>query len=250
MKKLSFAAMLIIAFGLTALAQSAKVGVLTANRTGQASASRSTAPTWVLPSVPRFIAFYGGEINVNDPNANGFANADTIAVGQASTYGAVQAPPVGKVVIGGTFGNNSAFFGYFDGQGTYDIRTGVSEGNGGTVVQSGTAVETETPTGRDPFGLLEYTTSVQFAKPLTATPGTTYWVNETPQCLSNPNCAEGEFYYLSNSQGANSVNGWAQVPQQAYLNSNYFGYTWANWCDSSLGQNQQQCAYLSFGLTR
>jgi hypothetical protein len=68
--------------------------------------------------------------------------------------------------------------------------------------------------------------------------------------LSNPNCADGEFYYLSNSQGANSVNGWAQVPQQAYLNSNYFGYTWANWCDSSLGQNQQQCAYLSFGLTR
>lgn len=251
MNKCSFAAMLILAFSLSALAQGAKVGVLTADRAGRFSASHSTVPTWGLPSVPAAIIFYGGDINGNDPNAQGFANGNTETVPGASTYGGVLAPPLGRVVAGGTFGNNTAFFGYFDGIGTYDVRTGVSEGNGGTVVESGTGAETETPTGREPFGLVEYSTYVKFAKPITATPGTIYWVNETPQCVSNPNCASGEFYYLSNTtQQTNNVNGWAQVPHEIFFNSNYYGYSWSNWCDASLGQNQQQCEYLSFGLTR
>jgi hypothetical protein len=248
-KKNLFAVMLVAAFSLSAMAASG--AHMTANKAGNASASRSTAPTWGLPSVPATIVFYGGDINVNDPNANGFANANTIAVGQASTYPSVKAPAGSHVVVSGTFGNNSAFFGYFDGEGTYDVRTGVSEGVGGHSAINGTATETEVATGRDPFGLIEYTTSINFPHNLTATAGTTYWVNETPQCISNPNCENGEFYYLSNTtQETNGVNATAQVANQIYFNSSYFGYTWANWCDSSLGQNTEQCARMSFGLTR
>jgi len=247
-KKNLFAVMLVAVFSLSAMAASGTH--LTASKAGSASASRSTAPVWGLPSVPATIIFYGGDINVNDPNAQGFANGNTDVVSSAQTYAAVKAPTGSRVVVSGTFGNNSAFFGYFDGEGTYDIRTGVTDGNGGSSLVHGTATETEVATGRDPFGLIEYTTSISFPRNLTATAGTTYWVNENPQCVSNPNCEDGEFYYLSNTtQETNSVNGSAQVASQLYLNSNYFGYTFTNWCDSSLGQDAEQCARASFGLT-
>ena len=57
--------------------------------------------------------------------------------------------------------------------------------------------------------------------------------------------------YMSNTtQKTNSVNGSAQPAGQLFLNSAFFGFTWANWCDSALGQTAQQCAYGSFGLTK
>lgn len=242
-------AFLVVVYALAAAA--ADGSHLTASRAGNPSASRSTAPVWGLPAVPSTIIFYGGDINVNDPNAQGFANENTLLVSQANTYGAVKAPPQGMVVTTGMFGNNSGFGGFFDpADGSYDVRVGVSEGNGGTSIQSGTAAQTATPTGRDPFGLIEYTTAVNFAKPITGTPGTIYWFNETPQCTNSgdSNCSGAEFF-LSNSQGANAVNGWAAVVGQLYLNSGYFGFTWTNWCDPSLGQNAEQCGLASWGLT-
>lgn len=62
MNRFSLAAMLILAFSLSALAQDAKVGVLTPGRAGHPSISHSTAPTLGLPSVPVAIIFYGGDI--------------------------------------------------------------------------------------------------------------------------------------------------------------------------------------------
>ncbi len=254
MKKALFAFMLVAAFALVAAAQDSKVGTLTASRAGSASASRSTAPVWGLPSVPgSAILFYGGDINVNDPNAQGFANENTLVVSQAQTYGAVNSPTTNNVVVTGAFGNNSGFGDFFDpAQGTYDVRTGVSEGNGGTSILSGTGNQSATATGRDPFGLIEYTTFVRFAKAITSTPGTTYWVNETPQCTNSgdSNCSGAEYFLSNTTQETNSVNGYAQPAGQIFFNSTYFGFTWANWCDASLGQNSQQCARASFGLTR
>lgn len=248
MKKILVAVLLVAAFSLSALAGEAH---LTASKAGDASRSKGGV-TWGLPSVPSTIVFYGGDINVNDPNAQGFANGNTLLVSSAQTYAAVKAPSGSKVVVSGTFGNNSAFIGDFNpAQGVYDIRTGVVEGSGGTDLVTGTATQTAVLTGRQPFGLIEYTTSVNFAHSLTGTAGKTYWVNENPQCTANDGECTDEFFYLSNTtQETNGVNASAQVANQLYLNSNYFGFTWANWCDSSLGQNTEQCARASFGLTK
>jgi len=248
-KKNLFAVMLVAVFSLSAMA--AEGSHLTASKAGNAAASHTTAPVWGLPSVPSTILFYGGDINVNDPNAQGFANENTLLVAQSQTYAAVKAPS--KVVAGGTFGNNSGFGAYFDpAQGTYDIRIKVSEGNGGTSVASGTATQTATATGRDPFGLIEYTTAVSFTKPLTASAGVTYWINETPQCTNSgdSNCSGAEFFLSNTTQETNGVNASAQVASQLYLNSAYFGFNWANWCDSSLGQDAAQCARASVGVTK
>ncbi len=249
MKKNLFAVMLVAVFSLAAMA--ADGAHMTASKAGNASASRSTAPYWGVPSVPSTILFYGGDINVNDPNAQGFANENTLLVSQAQTYAAVKAPS--KVVVGGTFGNNAGFGAFFDpAQGTYDIRINVKEGSGGTSVAHGTATQTATATGRDPFGLIEYTTAVSFAKALTASAGTTYWINETPQCTNSgdSNCSGAEYFLSNTTQETNGVNASAQVANQIFFNSTYFGFTWANWCDSSLGQNTAQCARASVGVTK
>jgi hypothetical protein len=251
MNKFLLAVSVIAVLSFTAMAQDSKASALTLSRAGDASRSSGGA-TWGLPKVPATIVFYGGDINVSDPNAQAFANGNTLYIPATQTYAAVKAPATGKVVVSGTFGNNSAYLGVFDpANGTYDIRTGITDGQGGKEVVTGTAAQTAVPTGRVPFGLVEYTISVNFPKPLTATPGTTYWINETPQCTNTQDeSCNNEFYFLSNTtQETNGVNASAQPAGQLYFNSNYFGFTWTNWCDASLGQNSEQCARASFGLT-
>ena len=153
MKKTLFAVVLVAAFSFSAFAASAPS--LTAKGNGRASRGTST-PTWGIPSVPSTIIFYGGDINVNDPNAQGFANGNTLAVANSQTYGAVTAPKGSKVTVSGIFANNevnvSGGTPFDPATGTYDIRIKVSEGVGGTSVASGSGAQTAVPTGRDPFG--------------------------------------------------------------------------------------------------
>lgn len=242
---------ILIAFaGSAALAQGPKVGALTAGSAGDAAASHSTASEWGLPAVPGKILFYGGDINVNDPNAGGWANENTLLVSSAAVYAAVTAPENGKVVTSAVFFNNAATGGFFDPPvGYYDIRTGVSEGNGGTDLLHGSAAQTATPTGRDPFGLIEYTCTVSFAKALTAKPGTTYWFNEQPQCTNtgDANCSSQEYFFDNTTQQTNGVNANAQPPYQMYAYSAYFGFNWENLCGS--GQ-LPGCKWGSWGLLK
>jgi hypothetical protein len=115
---------------------------------------------------------------------------------------------------------------------TREIRTGVSEGNGGTLVASGTGNINLQPTGRDPFGFVESTLAVKVTPQVTLT-ANTYWINVNPQCTNsaNVNCSS------------------LQPPSQIFFNSAFFGFTWANWCDSSLGVLPSgACKRLSFGV--
>jgi hypothetical protein len=246
-KKSLFAVMFVAVFTFAAMAAEPS---LTLDKKGTQSHSGYT-PTWGLPHTPGSIIFYGGDTNPNDPNAQGFANENTLLVPTSYTYAAVKAPA--KVTVGAIFNNTVSTIGdIFDpATGTYDVRTGVSEGNGGKDLTSGSGAQTAVATGRDPFGLPEYTLTVKFAKPLTATAGTTYWSTEVPQCTnsSDSNCDSAEYFVDNTTQETNGVNAKDQVAGQLYLNSSYFGFTWANWCDSSLGQDSEQCARESFGFT-
>jgi hypothetical protein len=97
--------------------------------------------------------------------------------------------------------------------------------------------------------LPEYTTTVYFAKPLTAKDGTTYWFNETPQCTNtrDANCDLAEYFFDNTTQQTNGVNADAQPPYQLYLNSDYFGFTCSNVCG---GTNSPACKYGSWGLLK
>jgi hypothetical protein len=85
---------------------------------------------------------------------------------------------------------------------------------------------------------------------MTAPNGETVWVNESPQCTDSGNsiCSDLQYFASNTTQKTGSINGEAQPTRQMFFNSAFFGFTWTNWCDPSLGQNPQQCADLSFGI--
>jgi hypothetical protein len=234
-----FAGGLLAMFSLASLAQDSRA---------------ASSPTWGIPSVPGTIVFYGGDINVNDPNAQGFNNGNTLLAPQSAVYAPVTAPKSGKIVVSSVFVNQSPSITsgkVFDPPtATYDVRTGLSEGNCGTSLASGSGSQTAVLTGRSPFGFPEYTTTVSFAHSLTAKNGTTYWFNESPQCTNsaNGNCSSEQFYFSNTTQQTNGVNANAQPKGQMYSAGASLGTDCHNVCDGS--QNSQQCAWGSWGLTK
>jgi hypothetical protein len=250
-KKILFAVMLVAVFSLMATAADVKTHV-----GGKGDASFHGTPSWGNPPAKAAsLIFYGGDTNVSSPNEDGFANGNTLLVPSTTTYGAVAAPKSGKVVATGILFNQIPTLSggtLFDpATATYDIRTGVKEGSGGTDVTSGSGSQTATVTGREPFGFyIEYATSVSFTKPLTPKDGTTYFVNMSSQCTnsSNGNCASLQYFVDNTTEETNGINANLQPASSMFFNSAYFGFTWANWCDASLGLNAQQCEWLSFGI--
>jgi hypothetical protein len=250
-KKILFVVMLVTAFSFMAMAQGARVPSVVATHTPNVAHGNGGAWGLHLPSNATVI-FYGGDTNTSDPNEQGFVNGNTLLTPTSPTYSSVTVPASAHVVATGIFYNSLPEEGaaQFDpATGTYDIRTGVSDQNGGTSLASGSGPQTAVATGRDPFGFPEYTTTVNFAKPLNAKGGVTYTVDESPQCTdeSNGDC-EAEFFYSNTTQETNGVNASAQPAGKLFLNSAFFGFTWENWCDSALGQNAEQCARGSFGI--
>jgi hypothetical protein len=213
-------------------------------RQSMRAATEQNAPT--SPQYCKRIIFYGGDTNDNDPNAQGFADSDTVSIPDTNTYGTVIIPAGHTITVTGLFFQMFTG-GEFDAPtSSYDIRQGVSEGNGGTSIASGSGTTYYALDGGGVFP--QYAVAVQVNPPVQL-PAGQYWFNVTPQCLNNndPNCNAG--YYVNNTtQETHNVHGNAQPPNEIFFNSSYFGFNWANWCDPGLGQNSKQCARLSFGI--
>jgi len=244
---------LIAVLSLTTLAQNPPILSPLMSRHADAATAANNF-SWGPPPAGPNILFYGGDVNPSDPNVDGFSNGNTL-LGNTPTYGAVQVPATGHFVVTGIFFNQIATLtgNIFDPPtATYDIRVNVTNGYGGTSVAHGSGPQTAVPTGRMPYGDVEYTTSVGLTSPLTAQNGETYWVNESPQCTdtSNPLCSQVQFFVDNTTQKTGSVNGGAQPTGEIYFDCEFCGNSpliWFNWCDNT-GLNAQQCADLSFGI--
>jgi hypothetical protein len=247
----------LFAFMLTAVAVAAMAQSPSLRMSSQSgSADISSRQKMSLPGPPSIChpcLFYGGDINGDDPNAESLADGNTLLAPDTETLGAVIVPEGRQVVVNGLFFNlvtTSVSDNLFDPKmATWEIRTGVSEGNGGTQVASGSGNINPTLSGRNPFGLTEYTVAVAVIPPATLTAGT-YWVNVSPQCTnsSHANCYGVEYYVDNTTQETNSVRGYLQPPNQIFFNSAYYGFTWANWCDASLDLPPGGCQRISFGV--
>jgi hypothetical protein len=243
-----FAATLVVALTLSAAAATNKLSP-SQHLAGSPTGAPPTAGNGIPPVLCDPCLFYSGDLNPSDLNAAGFSDENTLLIGGSATYGAFS--PTKTVTVTGVLVNVQADANFDPLTASYDIRSGVSEGNGGTSLASGTANATVTATGRNFFGLNEYTIAVQISAPLVLNPGA-YWVNLTPNCTNGAvdgSCSNGRFFVSNTTQKTNNISGQYQPAHEAFFNSAFFAFTWANWCDASLGLNSRQCSGVSFGLT-
>jgi hypothetical protein len=163
--------------------------------------------------------FYGGDFDLSNPNANSLANENDAIVG-GTPYGAATYQNFvldQNVDIVQMFSNNLS--GLNPSTGYWEFRSGVSEGNGGALIASGTAAMAQIPTGRSGFGLTEYRDQIDgidvdlFAD--------TFWFTVVP---NDPNNANRSFN--SNTFGLNSVG--TQISNQQYWNSASLGANFTN----------------------
>jgi hypothetical protein len=248
-----FAVALVVALSLSAAAANSKKPASSLHRAGNPSAQLpqfKDNPNSVPPALCNPCLFYAGDLNPGDFNAVGMSDENTLLIaGGSSTYGAVNIPAGVTATVYGILFNVQADAAFDPMTATYDIRNGVSEGSGGSSIASGSGPAVVQATGRNFLGLNEYTVAVSWSTPVTLTTGE-YWFNVTPQCLNtlDGSCIAFRQFVSNTTSGTNDIRGNWQPVHEMFLNSSFFGFTWANWCDSSLGFNNNQCGYLSFGL--
>jgi hypothetical protein len=173
-------------------------------------------------------AVYGGDLNPSDPNANGLASEKDLAVSDAEVYVPFKVKKLKGKAAFGNFLTLACTGGLDPKQADWDIRTGITEGNGGTSVVSGTTAATITATGRNAFGLPECTVSAKANIALNA--ANTYYMTVVPYCTNSGNsvCASGQRFFMSDTQAPfnNKVGNWPK--DGSFFNSTYFGFTWGN----------------------
>ena len=162
---------------------------------------------------PSGCLFYGGDFDANNPNANGLANENDLIVG-GNPYGAATYQNFINSQtwnITGLFTNNLSTL--TPSSGYWEIRKGMSEGNGGTLIASGTQSGgnfSQTPTGRSGFGYTEYT---DLASGLNLSlPSGMYWLAMVPEC---PSC-DGRSFNSNSLEGLKAVG--TQVSDLQFFN--------------------------------
>jgi len=191
------------------------------------------------PSYCNPCLFYGGDFDVQNPNADTFANENIVPGGSpilSQIYSPFKVPKGQTWVVTGLFINSIAYPTALDPVATpWEIRKGIKAkgGTGGKLVASGIANGTMTPTGRFLGSTPEYTILVTFDPPVVLRPGR-YWENVTPQCTNanNPQCtAQGFTGFLESdmeTKGGNNGYGPVEPWRFSFWNAPDFGLFWAN----------------------
>jgi hypothetical protein len=163
------------------------------------------------------VLWYNGDFN----GVNGLANEDNTSLGAgefASVYDDFIVPS-GGWTVSGVFSDDLITTNVTGA--SWEIRQGVAEGTGGTLIASGmTMTPVVTATGRSGFGFTEYMVEVTALN--VTLPAGTYWLNVTPiGDLTGRS-------FDSNTSGANCVGMPCGNDLNAFFNSNFFGATWQN----------------------
>jgi hypothetical protein len=230
-KKVFFAVACIAAFSLAAMGQglTARAAARGTSRGGPITLNPPHACTLAKghPCV-----YYGGDINASDPQENGGSNENTVFIPQSYSYEEVTSPVSAHITA--AFSNNLASFGILDPQtATWQFRSGVSEGNGGTLLCSGDSAALITDTLRNAFGFEEF--EVVTKTPCAVTAGNV-WFAVTPDCtnVNDGDCSSGR-YFESDTNGPNAINGSFTVTSNTGMGPTFdsevfFGAFYQSWC--------------------
>ena len=199
----------------------------------------------VAANAGNILYFYGGDFDPNHTGANGLANETDTTVtagGFTPNYGAANFQNFvvgsGGVTVTEMFTNDLMTLSPLPTTAYWEIRSGLSSGNGGLLVASGTATDNLTLTGRSGFGLTEYDNLVMG---LNVHLGAgTYWFAVVPNA---PNSSGRS--YESNTFGLNSVG--TSISDQQFFNSNFFGANYLNSDTQGTFPNFSAGVYVSSG---
>ncbi len=148
--------------------------------------------------------FYGGD---SDPNGDGFgalSNEDDALV-HGDPYGSAVYQnfyALSNIMVSGLFTNN--FSSLVPTSGYWEVRSGVIEGNGGTLIASGSGAVTNDPTGRYFQELYEFTNLVSGLNVSLA--AGQYWFAVVPECPSCDGRAFNGDTFGLNSVGNSDLN--------------------------------------------
>jgi len=194
---------------------------------------------------------YGGDLDPNSPNANGLASEKDVVVTDAEVVQAVIVPSGHTATMTALLANFLTIGCRIDPKiADWDVRVGVSSGNGGTVIASGTDEAIITSTGQTAFGLQECSVNVRVPSPVPLSAGT-YYFSVVPYCTeaSDSICASGQRYFMSDSPGQPPINGVGNVPgNNAFFNSGFFGANWQQTWGSSGACGGIGCNRFSLGV--
>ena len=171
--------------------------------------------TTAIAQAPPGSLWYNGDSN----GFYGLHNERSTPVNQAAVYDDfnITGGPVWDVTA--VFSDNAIVQGPITGA-DWEIRTGISEGNGGTLVASGTTTSpVVTPTGRIDGGLHEYmveVTGLNVFLPMLPS-GQFYWLNVTP--VGNGTGRS----FISTTSGTNCVGTPCGNDGNTFFNSTSFG---------------------------
>ncbi|PYV66801.1 MAG: hypothetical protein DMG97_28700, partial [Acidobacteria bacterium] len=161
--------------------------------TGSSTPTPTPTPT-ATPTPPPNALWYNGDFD----NVDGLTNEEnTFATGFSHIYDDFNVTDSPGWDVTSVFSDNLASTNITSA--TWEIRQGVSAGNGGTLIASGmTVTPVVTPTGRSGFGFTEFMVEVTGLSVHLA-PGT-YWLNVTP--VDN---LDGGRSFDSTTSGANCI---------------------------------------------
>jgi hypothetical protein len=201
-------------------------------RRGTLVALALTAPfafgVTVKAQAPPGSLWYNGDFDSDPDTRNALANGNNTGF-TAAVYDDFNVTG-GQWLVTGVFSNNLLNTNAGFTTANWEIRSGVSEGNPGTLVASGlNAPVVVTPTGRSwpQTGLIEYTFTVA-GLAVTLNPGT-YWLNV------QPNGNGSQISYNSSTMGANCVGTPCGNDMNAFIDSITFGYNFHTTADPIFG---------------
>ena len=166
--------------------------------------------------------WYNGDFDGVDGLANE-QNTDLGSAQYAHTYDDFNVTDSSGWDVGAVFSNNLTNTNIIGA--TWEIRQGVTPGNGGTLIASGmTTTPLVTATGRSGFGYTEYTVQVNGIF-VYLPPGNGYFLNVTPiGDLTGRS-------FVSTTSGANAVGQPPGNNQNAFFDSNFFGAVFQSTAD-------------------
>jgi len=139
--------------------------------------------------------FYGGDFG-DASVANGLANEQDLIDSNAQVWVPFDVPKAQQWKVTGLFTNDLSSVSVLDPQkAVWSIATGVGHGKCGKTLVSGNSAATFKPTGRNAFGLNEYTTLTKI-KTVPLQQGR-YWLATVPECTNRNDSNCGSARYLA-----------------------------------------------------